>query len=181
MSEYAEAESFVAPQDSPTEAALGGARLTRPCLPEETVSERLSHPSPTVSSGRAARLAKFKREQLIVDYLNRGVAVAEIAARCDVGEKRMRAIIRELFARRMPAPPAEFAAIQVSRLNEALLVAYSAMGEANLKAVDRVVRIVRELDRYHGFVAAERRRPAPSRSLTDEGRPGIPPQDLERI
>jgi hypothetical protein len=32
-----------------------------------------------------------------------------------------------------------------------LLVSYSAMGGANLKAVDRVVRIVRELDRYHGF------------------------------
>ena len=69
----------------------------------------------------------------------------------------MRAIIREILARRMPAPPEEFVAIQVSRLNEALLVAYSAMGEMNLKAVDRVVRIVRELDRYHGFVAAERR------------------------
>ncbi len=36
----------------------------------------------------------------------------------------------------MPAPPEEFVAIQVSRLNEALLVAFSAMGLTNLKAVD---------------------------------------------
>ncbi len=108
------------------------------------------------SDSRAARLAKFRRDQLIVDYLNRGVSVAEIAARIGVGEKRMRAIIREILARRMPAPPEEFVAIQVSRLNEALLVAYSAMGEANLKAVDRVVKIVRELDRYHGFPAEAR-------------------------
>ena len=64
---------------------------------------------------------------MIVDYLNRGVSVAEIAARIDVGEKRMRAIIREILARRMPAPPEDFVAIQLSRLNEALLVAYSAM------------------------------------------------------
>jgi hypothetical protein len=78
----------------------------------------------------------------------------------------MRAIIREILARRMPAPPQEFVAIQVSRLNEALLVAYSAMGTMNLKAVDRVVRIVRELDRYHGFVAAEKRRPAPPPRIT---------------
>ena len=35
------------------------------------------------------------------------------------------------------------------------------MSGANLKAVDRVVKIVRELDRYHGFVAAARRRLAP--------------------
>ena len=65
------------------------------------------------------------------------------------------------LARRMPAPPEEFVAIQVGRLNEAMLVAFSAMeGTSNLKAVDRVVKIVRELDRYHGhgFLAAGRRR-----------------------
>jgi len=33
------------------------------------------------TDGRAARLAKFERERLIVDTLNRGVSVAEIAAR----------------------------------------------------------------------------------------------------
>ena len=133
-----------------------------PTAPQIPLTEAPARPSPS-KDARAARLAKFQREQLIVDYLNRGVSVAEIAARIGVGEKRMRAVIREILARRMPAPPREFVAIQVSRLNEALLVAYSAMGEMNLEAVDRVVRIVRELDRYHGFVAAERGRPEPSR------------------
>ncbi len=32
-------------------------------------------PSPQPADPRAARLAKFKREQRIVEYLNRGVAV----------------------------------------------------------------------------------------------------------
>ena len=114
---------------------------------------------------RAPRgLRIFQREQLIVDYLNRGVSVAEIAARVGIGEKRMRAVIQEILARRMPAPPEEFVAIQTSRLNEALLVAFSAMGPTNLKAVDQVVKIVRELDRYHGFAAAQRRLPEPPRS-----------------
>jgi hypothetical protein len=70
----------------------------------------------------------------------------------------MRAVVRDILARRMPEPPAEFLALQVSRLNEAMLVAYSAMSGGNLQAVDRVVKIVRELDCYHGlFVAGERR------------------------
>jgi hypothetical protein len=122
-------------------------------------------PSPPSTDSRDVRLAKFKREQLIVDYLNRGVSVAEIAARVGIGEKRMRAVIRDPrtgirgLAHRCPHAPAEFVAIQVSRLNEAPLVAFSAMTGANLKAVDRVVRIVRELDCYHGFVATTRRRP----------------------
>uniref|UniRef100_UPI003F9CD2BD hypothetical protein n=1 Tax=Roseiarcus sp. TaxID=1969460 RepID=UPI003F9CD2BD len=66
-------------------------------------------PHNPLTDARAARLAKFEREQLIVGYLNRGVSVAEIAARMDVSEKRMRAIIRDPrtgirgLARRMPA------------------------------------------------------------------------------
>jgi len=62
----------------------------------------------------------------------------------------------------MPAPPEDFVALQVSRLNEALLVAYGAMSAENLRAVALVVRIVRELDRYHGFLAAH---PRPRRDL----------------
>ncbi len=115
-------------------------------------------PAPQPADPRAARLAKFKREQRIVEYLNRGVAVAEIAAQVGLSEKRMRAVIGEILDRRMPHPPAEFVAIQVSRLNEALLVAYSAMSMTNLKAVDQVVKIVRELDRYHGLSAGAGRR-----------------------
>ena len=73
----------------------------------------------------------------------------------------MRNVVREILAKRMPQPPAEFLALQVSRLNEALLVTYSAMHTStagtNFEAVDRVVRIVRELDRYHGFAAAPSR------------------------
>jgi transposase-like protein len=125
-------------------------------------------PNPSTEA-RAARLAKFERERLIIEYLNRGVSVAEIAARIGVGEKRMRAVIREILGRRMPAPPEEFVAIQVSRLNEALLVAYSAMAGMNLKAVDRVVKIVRELDRYHGFVEVGRGLPETSPRITVRG------------
>ena len=94
-------------------------------------------PARPLGDRRAARLAKFKREQLVVDYLDRGVPAVEIAARIGVGEKRMRAVVR---------------------LNEAPLVAFSAMTGANLEAVAQVVKIVREFDRYPlAFAAAGRR------------------------
>jgi hypothetical protein len=68
-------------------------------------------------------------------------------------------LVREILAKRMPQPPAEFLPLQISRLNEALLVSYTAMctasSGANFEAVDSVVRIVRELDRYHGFAPRE--------------------------
>ena len=105
---------------------------------------------------RAARQRKASREKRIVESLNCGVSIFEIAEREDVSEKRMRALVRDVLARRMPEPPAQFLAMQVNRLNEALRLSFGAMSGAKLQAVDRVVRIVRELDRYHGFVAAER-------------------------
>ena len=79
------------------------------CL--EAVSPAALNPS---IEARAGRLAKFERERLIVEYLNRGVSVREIAAHLGVSEKRMRAIIREILARRMSAAPDESVAIQMS-------------------------------------------------------------------
>ncbi len=78
----------------------------------------------------------------------------DIAARVGMTERAARVLLRDVLARSIPESPEEFAALQMSRLNEALLVAYGAMGEMNLKAVDRVVRIVRALDRYAAVLAA---------------------------
>jgi hypothetical protein len=116
------------------------------------------------SSGirRATQREKVQREERIVGLLNRGASVPEIAASEGLTLKRMRNVVREILSERMPRPPAEFLALQVSRLNEALLVSFSAMHTpaegANFEAVDRVVKIVRELDRYHGFAAVPRSR-----------------------
>ncbi len=87
----------------------------------------------SIEARRARRVEKALRERRIVALLNRGVPVVEIAAQEGVTEKRMRALVREILARRMPEAPAEYAALQASRLNEALLVAYSAMSGTNLR------------------------------------------------
>jgi DNA-binding CsgD family transcriptional regulator len=124
---------------------------------------------PKLTARAAARQRKAEREQKIVAQLNAGLSIAEIAAREGVTERRIRQCVQEILAKRAPRAPAEFAALQVSRLNEALLVAYSAMGGQNLEAVDRVVRIVRELDRYHGL------------ACPDFADPSAPPRRLRRL
>jgi hypothetical protein len=128
------------------------------------MSENLQASPPTarrrrrrsIEARREARRAKAEREQGIVNRLNAGVSVAEIAAQEGVTHDRMRMLVREILARRTPQPPAEFLAVQIGRLSEALLVSHSAMSGGNLQAVDRVVKIVRELDRYHGFTEVKR-------------------------
>src|ERR1700722_15830282 len=135
-------------------------------MPNAPKSSRPRQPA----SRAAARLNKAQREQKIVALLNCCVSLPEIAAREGVTERRIRQRVQEILARRAPRAPAEFVALQVNRLNEALLVAYSAMANQNLEAVDRVVKIVRELDRYHGLAA---------RDLGDP--PAQPPLRLPRV
>jgi DNA-binding CsgD family transcriptional regulator len=140
----------------------------------------------SIRARREAREAKAEREQQIISLLNRGVSVAEIARRSGVSIMHMRKLVRTILADRAPEPPAEFLALQVSRLNEALLVSYSAMYSSatgtNFEAVDRVVKIVRELDRYHGFAAVPRPREAAGTRLLPPPAesPIATPQDLAR-
>ena len=129
-----------------------------------------SPPSPprrdrSIAGRRRARAVRAARERRIAHLLNAGMTVDEIAANERLSVKRMRNLVRETLARHQPEPPAEFVALQLSRLREALLVSYNAMGGGNLGAVDRVVKIVREMDRYHGFAPREMRLPPDAERL----------------
>ena len=79
------------------------------------------------------------------------MAMAEIARREGISERGLRRYVRNLIARRAPEATGEFTALQMSRLNEALLMSFGTMSRTNLPAVDQVVRIVRELDHYQGL------------------------------
>src|SRR5277367_534160 len=94
----------------------------------------------SVEARCAARRAEASRERRIIESLNRGVSVAVIAEWEDVGEKRMRALVRDILARRTPEPRAQFLESQVNRLEEALHASFGAMSRSNLQAVDPVSR-----------------------------------------
>ena len=141
----------------------------------------------TPAARQAARAKKAERDRRILALLNRGVSVAEIAEREGVSLNHMRNQVRAILLRRLPTPPAEYLALQVGRLNEALLLSYNQMynaeSGADFKAIDHVVKIVRELDRYHGFAAPRRdREPPPSpAALTASAPLALAAPGVERI
>jgi hypothetical protein len=100
---------------------------------------------------RATKRAMVERNRRLIEYLMVGRTLDDIAAREGLSVRRTREIVRASLARRPLDTPAEFVQLQIRRLSEAMLVAYGAMSGGNLKAVDRVIAIVREFDRYHRF------------------------------
>jgi hypothetical protein len=100
---------------------------------------------------RATKRDLAKRDLRLIEKLAAGVTIEEIAASEGISPQWARARKAAILAQRAIDPPHEFMQLQIRRLSEAMLVAYSAMSAGNVKAVDQVLKVVRELDRYHGF------------------------------
>ena len=100
---------------------------------------------------RATKRELAMRDLRFIEKLAAGVTVEEIAASEGISPQWVRRRKAAILAQRAIDPPHEFIQLQIRRLSEAMLVAYSAMSNGNLHAVDHVVKIVREFDRYHGF------------------------------
>jgi hypothetical protein len=144
------------------------------------------------SRSRAARLkarrAKAERKLRIFSLLAAGVPVADLAFQEGVSIRRMREVIEDILARREVDPPAGFVQLQIARLSDAMMVAHEAMMSGRLDGLDRVLRIVREFDRYYGFngapaaptgvQAAQVRGPAPLPALTGPTREQTAENDL---
>jgi hypothetical protein len=100
---------------------------------------------------RATKRELAQRDLRLIEKLAAGVTIEEIAASEGISVQWARERKAALLAERSLDRPHEFIQLQIRRLNEAMLVAYSSMTTGNVKAVDQVIKVARELDRYHGF------------------------------
>jgi hypothetical protein len=121
---------------------------------------------------RATKRELAKRDLRLIEKLAAGATIEEIAASEGISVKWARERKAAVLASRVIDPPHEFIKLQIRRLSEAMLVSYSAMSDGDLRAVDKVIKVVRELDRYHGF-APDRNAPSYAPSL-----PAAPPPRL---
>jgi hypothetical protein len=116
-------------------------------------AEPLAPPPPPRRT--AMRRATAERKLRILERLTAGVSVAHIARVANITIRRVRQIIAEMLARREVDPPAGFVQLQIARLSDAMTVAHTMMMEGDLQAMDRVIKLAGELDRYHGFGRAQ--------------------------
>jgi hypothetical protein len=106
----------------------------------------------------APRRKKADQRLRILERLTAGLSVAQIARVDKLTVRRVQQIIAAMLEGREIDPPAGFVQLQVARLSDAMIVSHTLMMEGDLQAVDRMIRLTRELDRYHGFAQA----PAPT-------------------
>lgn len=118
------------------------------------VSKRQS----TREASRARREARANRQAILFDLVASGYSYEAIADKLVISAATVRREVgRALDASPLDAPE-RYARLQVARLNKALRAADAALERGDLKAVGPLVKVVAELDRYHGL--AGRRAPA---------------------
>jgi len=118
-------------------------------------SPAAEQPPPQQARRSAARRATAERKQRILERLTMGASVMNIANVEKITIRRVRQIIAEMLASREIDPPAGFVQLQIARLSDAMFVAHTMMMEGDLKAMDRLIKLTAELERYHGFARAE--------------------------
>jgi hypothetical protein len=108
------------------------------------------------NSATRPKRARSTRAQRILASLIAGAGVDEIGAAERLTRKRTESILRQELRSRWVAPAEDFARLQIARLEQMLLKLLDRLQNGDLKAIDRAIRIVDRLDRYHGFTKAKR-------------------------
>ena len=105
----------------------------------------------TRSKRKRATLAERVLASLIA-----GAGVDEISAAEQLTRKRTEDILRQGLRSRWVAPAEEFARLQIARLERMIAKLVDRLQKGDLEAIDRALKIVDRLDRYHGFAKARR-------------------------
>ena len=141
-----------------------------------------NEPTPASERARKRAAGKIRREALIkgreayFDLLVSGYSVEQIASHTKQSPAAVRRAVGQALAKRRPDAPEDYARLQVARLTKALRCADVSLEEGNLKAIAPFMKVVRELNLYHGVSFGSARLAAPA--ALPEIAPASPPLAL---
>jgi hypothetical protein len=122
-----------------------------------------NEPTPASERARKRAAGKIRREALIkgreayFDLLVSGYSVEQIASHTKKSPAAVRRAVGQALAKRRPDAPEDYARLQVARLTKALRCADVSLEEGDLKAIAPFMKVVRELNLYHGVSAGSAR------------------------
>jgi DNA-binding CsgD family transcriptional regulator len=102
---------------------------------------------------RERRAAKRERRRTLLDLVVAGYAYEHIAERFEISTATVRREIDRALAAQAPGSAQRYIALQLARLQKAMLVVDDAMDNADLRAIPALATLLAEFDRYHGLAA----------------------------
>ena len=103
------------------------------------------------AAGKARRTRLIERREKYFDLLMSGYSVPQIASAMGMSAAAVRRAIAQALADRRPDSREEYARLQIARLEKALRCADALLEEGAVRAIPHFVKVVAELDRYHGL------------------------------
>jgi hypothetical protein len=112
------------------------------------------------AAGKILRERLIRRREAYFDLLGSGHGIEQIASHTKTSPSVVRRAVGQALAKRQLDAPEDYARLQVARLTKALRCADVSLEEGDLRAIAPFVKVVRELNLYHG-VNLGSGRPAP--------------------
>jgi hypothetical protein len=100
--------------------------------------------------GKIRRELLIKRREAYFDLLVSGYSIEQIASHTKKSASAVRRAVGQTLAKRQFDAPEDYARLQVARLTKALRCADVSLEEGDLKAIAPFLKVVRELNLYHG-------------------------------
>jgi hypothetical protein len=94
------------------------------------------------------------RSKRVLSELVKGASFEEVRTREKITPRQMEHILRSVLRKRWMAPAQDFARLQIARLDGMMTNLMARIEKGELGAIDRALKIVDRLDRYHGFSRA---------------------------
>jgi hypothetical protein len=99
--------------------------------------------------------------------LQEGWSYETIAQQENLSRERIRQIVSDTLAARAIEPRRDHTRLQIARLDPALRLAAGQVAAGDLRAVDRLLRVLDRLDKYQGVAAAMGDAPGDNRSYEE--------------
>ncbi len=118
-------------------------------------------------SGRTRRASRFPPDaEGVLDELTAGKTVDQIGAARNLTRMRVERILRAELKAFSIRPAHDYVKLQIRRLESVIVKLTEKANDGDLGAVDRLMRMLDRLDRYHGFGKAPAK--DPKRSARDD-------------
>jgi DNA-binding CsgD family transcriptional regulator len=103
------------------------------------------------AAGKIFRELSIKRQETYFDLLVSGYSIEQIATAMKKSPATIRRVVGLALAKRRLDLPEDYARIQVARLTKALRCADESLEGGDVRAIAPFVKVVRELNLYHGL------------------------------